>query len=40
MARYKMANALRHCDPEEFKTDKAAWNKLQLQVVTSGFGKK
>lgn len=29
MARYKMANALRHCDPEEFKTDKAAWNKLR-----------
>ena len=29
MARYKLSNALRHCDPEEFKTDKAAWNKLR-----------
>lgn len=29
MARYKLSNALRYCDPKEFKSDKAAWNKLK-----------
>lgn len=33
MARYKLSNALRYCEPKEFKTDKAAWNNLRKQFI-------
>ena len=33
MARYKLSNALRYCDPKEFRTDKAAWNNLRKQFI-------
>lgn len=33
MARYKLSNALRHCDPKEFKSDKAAWNSLRKHFL-------
>jgi hypothetical protein len=33
MARYKLSNALRHCDPQEFKSDKAAWNSLRKHFL-------
>ena len=33
MARYKLSNALRYCDPQEFKSDKAAWNSLRKHFL-------